>query len=140
VARDEKLDLLRRIPLFTDFGRRDLERLSQLADEVEVPAERRLMAEGDRGAEMFVIASGRVRVEREGRRINSLGPGDFFGEIALLDGGPRTATVTADERTRLLVLTRREFHTMMEEFPEVAAEVLNALAHRIRRLEPDQPH
>jgi CRP/FNR family cyclic AMP-dependent transcriptional regulator len=140
VARDEKLDLLRRIPLFTDFGRRDLERLSQLADEVEVPAERRLMAEGDRGAEMFVIASGRVRVEREGRRINSLGPGDFFGEIALLDGGPRTATVTADERTRLLVLTRREFHTMMEEFPEVAAEVLNALAHRIRRLEPEQPH
>jgi CRP/FNR family cyclic AMP-dependent transcriptional regulator len=140
VARDQKLDLLRRIPLFTDFGRRDLERLSQLADEVEVPAERRLMEQGDRGTEMFVIASGRVRVERDGRRINTLGPGDFFGEIALLDGGPRTATVTADEPTRLLVLTHREFHTMMEEFPEVAAEVLNALAHRIRRLEPDQPH
>ena len=140
MARDEKLDLLRRIPLFTGFGRRDLERLSQLADEVEVPAERRLMAQGDQGAEMFVIASGRVRVERDGQRINSLGPGDFFGEIALLDGGARTATVTAEEPTRLLVLTRREFHAMMEEFPEVAAEVLNALAHRIRRLEPDQPH
>jgi CRP-like cAMP-binding protein len=140
MARDEKLDLLRRIPLFTDFGRRDLERLSQLADEVEVPGERRLMAQGDRGTEMFVIASGRVRVERDGERINTLGPGDFFGEIALLDGGPRTATVTADEPTRLLVLTHREFHTMMEEFPEIAAEVLNALAHRIRRLEPDQPH
>ncbi|HET7140900.1 MAG TPA: hypothetical protein VFJ03_00300, partial [Candidatus Limnocylindria bacterium] len=59
---------------------------------------------------------------------------------ALLDGGPRTATVTADEPSRLLVLTHREFHSLMEEFPEVAAEVLNALAHRIRRLEPDQPH
>jgi CRP-like cAMP-binding protein len=140
VARDQKLDLLRRIPLFTDFGRRDLERLSQLADEVEVPAERRLMAQGDRGAEMFVIASGRVRVERDGQQINSLGPGEFFGEIALLDGGPRTATVTTDEPSRLLVLTHREFHTLMEEFPEVAADVLSALAHRIRRLEPDQAH
>jgi CRP-like cAMP-binding protein len=140
VARDEKLDLLRRIPLFTAFGRRDLERLSQLADDIEVPAERRLMAQGDRGAEMFVIVTGRVRVERDGQQINTLGPGDFFGEIALLDGGPRTASVTADEPTRLLVVSHREFHSLMEEFPEVAADVMNALAHRIRRLEPEQPH
>jgi CRP-like cAMP-binding protein len=111
-----------------------------LADEVDVPAGRCLMAQGDRGVEMFVIVSGQVRVERDGTRINTLGPGEFFGEIALLDGGPRTATVTADEPTRLLVLTHREFHSLMEEFPHVAAEVLNALAHRIRRLEPDQPH
>lgn len=140
MARDEKLDLLHRIPLFSSFGRRGLERLGSLADEVDVPAERCLMAQGDRGTEMFVIMSGSVRVERDGHRLNTLGPGDFFGEIALLDGGPRTATVTAEEPTRLLVLTHREFHAMMEEFPEVAAEVLNSLAHRIRRLEPDQPH
>lgn len=140
MARDQKLDLLHRIPLFSAFDRRELQRLGQLADEVDVPAERCLMAQGDRGAEMFVIVSGRVRVERDGQRINTLGPGEFFGEIALLDGGPRTATVTADEPSRLLVLTHREFHSLMEEFPEVAAEVLNALAHRIRRLEPDQPH
>jgi CRP/FNR family transcriptional regulator, cyclic AMP receptor protein len=140
VARDEKLDLLHRIPLFSAFGRRELERLGQLADEVDVPAERCLMAQGDRGTEMFVIVNGEVRVERDGERLNTLGPGDFFGEIALLDGGPRTATVTATQPSRLLVLTHREFHAMMEEFPEIAAEVLNSLAHRIRRLEPDEPH
>lgn len=140
MARDEKLDLLHRIPLFSGFDRRKLERLGMLADEIEVPEGRCLMAEGDRGEEMFVIVSGRVRVEREGQRLNTLGAGDFFGEIALVDGGPRTATVTAEEPSRLLVITHREFRSMMEEFPEVAAEVLNALAHRIRRLEPDQPH
>jgi CRP/FNR family cyclic AMP-dependent transcriptional regulator len=79
-------------------------------------------------------------VERDGQRLNTLGTGDFFGEIALIDGGPRTATVTTEEPTRLLVITHREFHSMMDEFPEVAAQVLNALAHRIRRLEPEAPH
>lgn len=140
MARDEKLDLLHRIPLFSAFDRRKLERLGMLADYVDVPGGRCLMAQGDSGNELFVIVSGKVVVDRDGRRLNTLGPGDFFGEIALLDGGPRTATVTAEEPSRLLVLTHREFHSMMEEFPEVASEVMNALAHRIRRLEPDQPH
>ncbi|HET7521023.1 MAG TPA: cyclic nucleotide-binding domain-containing protein [Candidatus Limnocylindria bacterium] len=140
MARDEKLDLLHRIPLFSTFDRRQLERLSMLADEVDVKAGYCLMRQGDNGAEMYVIVSGQVAVERNGQRLNTLGPGDLFGEIALLDGGPRTATVTAEQDTRLLVVSHREFHSMMEEFPEVAAEVLNALAHRIRRLEPDAPH
>jgi CRP-like cAMP-binding protein len=140
VARDEKLDLLHRIPLFSSFDRRKLERLGMLADEVDVPAGYTLMRQGDIGAEMYVIVSGQVTVERDGTRLNTLGPGDFFGEIALLDGGPRTATVTAEQDCRLLVITHREFHSMMDEFPEIASEVLNALAHRIRRLEPDVPH
>jgi CRP/FNR family transcriptional regulator, cyclic AMP receptor protein len=140
VARDEKLDLLHRIPLFSGFDRRRLERLGQLADEVDVPAEKVLMRQGENGTDMMVIVSGRVAVERDGERLNTLGAGDFFGEIALLDGGPRTATVTSEEPTRLLVLTHREFHALMDEFPEVAAQVLNALAHRIRRLEPDTAH
>jgi CRP-like cAMP-binding protein len=140
VARDEKLDLLHRIPLFSAFDRRKLERLGMLADEVDVPAGYTLMRQGDSGAEMYVIVSGQVTVDRDSTRVNTLGPGDFFGEIALLDGGPRTATVTAEQDCRLLVITHREFHSMMDEFPEIASEVLNALAHRIRRLEPDVPH
>lgn len=140
MARDEKLDLLHRIPLFSAFDRRKLERLGMLADEVDVSAGYTLMRQGDSGAEMYVIVSGQVSVERDGTRLNTLGPGDFFGEIALLDGGPRTATVTAEQDCRLLVITHREFHSMMDEFPEIASEVLNALAHRIRRLEPDVPH
>jgi CRP-like cAMP-binding protein len=140
VARDEKLDLLRRIPLFGGFDKRRLERLGMLADEVDVPADKPLMRQGEIGSDMMVIVSGRVSVERDGHKLNTLGPGDFFGEIALLGGGPRTATVTSQEPTRLLVLTHREFHSLMDEFPEVASQVLTALADRIRRLEPDAPH
>jgi CRP-like cAMP-binding protein len=140
VARDEKLELLSRIPLFSGLDRRRLERVGMLADEIEVPSGRRLMQQGESGADMMVIVSGSVAVVRDGERLNTLGAGDFFGEIALVDGGPRTATVTAEEPTRLLVITHREFHAMMDELPEVAAQVLNALAQRIRLLEPDAPH
>jgi CRP-like cAMP-binding protein len=140
VARDEKLDLLHRIPLFSGFDNRRLERLGMLADEVEVPAGKVLMRQGDTGTDMMVIVSGSVSVERDGNRLNTLGSGDFFGEIALVDGGARTATVTAEEPSRLLVITHRDFHSMMDEFPEVADQVMNALANRVRHLEPDAPH
>jgi CRP-like cAMP-binding protein len=140
VARDEKLDLLHRIPLFNSFDNRRLERLGMLADEVDVPAGKVLMRQGEIGSDMMVIVNGSVSVERDGSRLNTLGPGDFFGEIALVDGGPRTATVTAEEPSRLLVITHRDFHSMMEEFPEVADQVMNALANRVRHLEPEAPH
>jgi CRP-like cAMP-binding protein len=140
VARDEKLDLLGSIPLFSGFDKHRLQRLGMLADEVDLPAGKVLMRQGESGADMMVIVSGSVAVERDGALLNTLGPGDFFGEIALLASGPRTATVTTQEPSRLLVITHREFHSMMDEFPELAAQVMNALAHRIRRLEPDAPH
>ncbi len=140
MARDEKLALLHRIPLFSAFDRRRLERLGMLADEVDVPAGKVLMRQGERGTEMMVIVSGSVSVDRDGNRLNTLGSGDFFGEIALVDGGPRTATVTAEEPTRLLVLSHRDFHSMMDEFPEIANQVMNALANRVRHLDPETPH
>jgi CRP-like cAMP-binding protein len=140
VARDEKLDLLHRIPLFSGFNRHRLERLGQLADEVDVPAGKVLMRQGDTGSDMMVIVAGSVAVDRDGNRLNTLGAGDFFGEIALVDNGPRTATVTAEEPSRLLVIAHRDFHAMMDEFPEVADQVMNALANRVRHLEPDAPH
>jgi CRP-like cAMP-binding protein len=140
VARDEKLDLLHRIPLFSGFDRRRLERLGMLADEVDVPAGKVLMRQGDIGTDMMVLVRGSVAVDRDGSRINTLGPGDFFGEIALVDGGPRTATVSAEEPSTLLVITHRDFHSMMDEFPEVAGQVMNALANRVRTLDPDTPN
>jgi CRP-like cAMP-binding protein len=140
VARDEKLDLLHRIPLFSGFDRRRLERLGMLADEVDVPSGKVLMRQGESGADMMVLVRGSVAVERDGARINTLGPGDFFGEIALVDGGPRTATITTEEPSTLLVTTHRDFHAMMDEFPEVADQVMNALANRVRTLDPDSPH
>ena len=140
MARDEKLTMLRRIPLFNEFGGRQLERLGALADEVDVPGGKVLMRQGETGNDMMVLVTGTVGIERDGERVNTLGPGDFFGEIALVDEGTRTATVTTEGPARLLVIGHREFHSMMEEFPEIAGQVMHALANRIRTLEPDAAH
>jgi CRP-like cAMP-binding protein len=136
VAHDEKLDLLRSVPLFARFDTHHLERLGMLTDEIDVPAGKVLIRQGDSGDDLMIIVSGQVGVERNGERVNQLGPGDFFGEIALIARGPRTATVTAEAPTRLLVVNHRNFHAVMEEFPEVAEQVMRTLAQRIRTLEP----
>jgi CRP/FNR family transcriptional regulator, cyclic AMP receptor protein len=140
VARDEKLDLLHSIPLFDRLDRRHLERLGMLTDEVDVPAGRVLIRQGELGDDLMVIVSGTVTVERDGAKINTLKHGEFFGEIALIDRGPRTATVTADTPCRLLVISHRDFHALLDEFPEVAAQVLLTLAQRLRTLDPAALH
>lgn len=140
MAKDEKLELLGRVPLFAGLGRRELTRLGMLVDEIDVPAGRVLMRQGDRGEEMFVVMSGSARIERDGRDMGDRGPGDIVGEIALVDGGPRTATVTASEPSRLLVVGRRDFHALMDEFPEVRLQVLETLARRVRNLDPEAAH
>ena len=136
MARDEKLDLLQGIPLFGRFDRQHLERLGMLTEEVDVPAGKVLIRQGDLGDDLMVVVKGLVNVERDGDKVNKLGPGEFFGEIALIERGPRTATVTAETPCRLLVVNHRDFHALMEEFPEIAAKVLLTLAHRLRSLEP----
>lgn len=140
MARDEKLDMLRRIPLFNGFGKREIERLGMLADEVAVPDGTILMNQGDRGRDLMVIITGNVVIERDGQRVNTLGPGDFFGEIALVNEGPRTATAKTEGPALVLVVTHRDFHAMMEEFPPIAEQVLRTLANRIRANEPDAAH
>jgi CRP/FNR family cyclic AMP-dependent transcriptional regulator len=137
MARDEKLDLLARVPLFARMGKRELERLSQLTDEVEIGLDRVLAEQGETGHEFFIVLDGRLTVFDEGKPIATLGPGDFFGEIALLDGRPRTATVRTEGITRLLVMAHREFHALMDEFPTVRTAVLEAVADRLRRVEAD---
>ena len=140
MARDEKIDLLRTVPLFADLGKRELERVSTLADIVDLPADRPLMTQGQHGAQMFILVSGAARVERDGESIGQCGPGEVLGEIALLDGGPRTATVTLSEPSRLLVLARREFQALMDDFPAIRLRVLEAVARRLRSLDAEGIH
>ncbi len=140
MPRDEKLELLRSIPLFAGFGRRELERLGQLTDQVDLPEGRVLMRQGESGSEAFVIIEGRARVERDGRLVAERTNGEVVGEIAILDEGRRTATVTLTAPSRLLVIGRRDFHALMEEMPEVRLKVLSELARRVRGLEPDAGH
>lgn len=138
--KDEKLELLKSIPLFAGFGGRELERLGMLTDQVDLPEGRVLMRQGESGQEMFVIVRGRARVERDGRVIAERGTGDILGEIALVDEGPRTATVTLSEASSLLVVGHRDFHSLMDEMPTVRTQVLESLARRVRHLEPDAAH
>jgi CRP-like cAMP-binding protein len=139
MARDEKLDHLRRVPMFARMGKRELERLGQLADEIEVGMDEMLAEQGRVGHEFFIVLDGHVSVLDGHRPIAQLHPGDFFGEIALLDGRPRTASVRADGIIRLLVVGHREFHALMDEFPAVRDTVLAELAERLRRVEGDPP-
>jgi CRP-like cAMP-binding protein len=134
---DQKLELLKRTPLLSDLGRRELEEVERLVDEVDVPAGRVLMREGDAGREFFVVVNGRVSIDRGGTRVRTMEAGDFFGEIALLAEGPRTATATSDGPATLLVLGHREFHSLMDRYPAIRTCVLEALARRIRSLEPE---
>jgi len=140
VHRDQKLEMLRKVPLFAGCPNRDLHEIESLADEVEVPAGKVLMRQGDTAQEFFAIVEGHLQVDRDGKSVARLGPGDFVGEIGLVDGGPRTATVTADSPARLLVMGRREFHSLLDGHPGIRLEVLEALARRIRGLDGQAVH
>jgi CRP/FNR family cyclic AMP-dependent transcriptional regulator len=131
MPRDEKLDHLKRVPLFAKMGTRELERLSQLADEVEVGLDRVLAEEGRIGHEFFIVLDGRVMVLRGNTPVRTLGPGDFFGEIALLGHSTRTATVRAASPLRVLVIPGRAFRALLGRQPDVQLKVLDTLAERL---------
>ncbi|HET9877877.1 MAG TPA: cyclic nucleotide-binding domain-containing protein [Candidatus Limnocylindria bacterium] len=140
MARDQKLDLLRSVPLFAGLDDADIRRLGELVDEVDLPAGRVLMTQGEHGSELVIVIDGMASVVRDGQTLDDCGPGSILGEISLLDGGPRTATVTLTEPSRLLILGRRAFHSLMDEFPEVRLRILETVAHRVRTLEPSAIH
>ena len=137
---DQKLQLLRGVPLFARLDRAGLEEVGRLAEEIDVGPGKALMREGETGHEFYVIVEGAVRIERQGIEINELGPGEFFGEIALIDGGPRTAGAITKTPSRLLVVGHREFRALLDAFLPIRAAILEALAQRVRQLEPQAPH
>jgi CRP/FNR family transcriptional regulator, cyclic AMP receptor protein len=136
---DQKLELLKRTPLLADLNQHDLMEVGRLADEVDAKAGKVLMREGDPGREFFVIIDGTVSIDRGGRHVRTMGPGDFLGDIALVVERPRTATATVETDSRLIVLGHREFHSLMDQFPSIRVSVLESIALRLRDLEPDRP-
>ena len=133
LRKNAKVELLRSIPLFAQFSKRELNEVAAVADEVEVEAGKELTKEGRPGREFFVLVEGTADVVRNGRVVNRLGPGDFFGEIALIAKRPRTATVTTTTPARVLVVTDRSFQSLMEHFPGMQLKVLQTLAERVAR-------
>ena len=139
-GRDAKLELLGNVRLFSTCNKRELARIASLVDEVEAPKGKVLVRQGDTGEECFVIAEGKAKATMRGEGTAALGPGSFFGEMSLLDQGPRSATVTAETDMRLLVLGSREFSSLVNEVPTVAVRIMRGLAERLRAAEPRQPH
>jgi CRP/FNR family cyclic AMP-dependent transcriptional regulator len=131
VSRDTKVEALRRSPLFEGLAKKDLAELARHTEDVDVPAGQVLCKEGQSGSEFFVILEGEAQITKNGAPIRTLGPGEFFGEIALLESGPRTATVTATTPLRSFVLTRSDFTHLLDQQPTVERKVLRALARRV---------
>ena len=131
LRKDAKLDLLRRVPLFERCSKSELQKIAGLADELEVGAGKALTQEGRTGHEFVVLVDGMADVRRKGRRVNLLYSGDFLGEIALITGAPRTATVTTTVPSQVLVITARDFRRLLRETPSIQLKVLEALAARL---------
>ena len=131
LRRNEKVEVIKRVPLFAGCSKGELEQLAQIADEIDLAEGKEMTREGSRGREFFVLLEGDADVTKGGSSINKLGPGDFFGEIALISDSPRTATVTATSPVRALVITDRSFRRLLDEQPEIQRKVLMALAERL---------
>lgn len=136
VRRDAKVELISRVPLFERCSKRELTAIARLADQVEVPEGRVLAREGELGREFFVLTDGTAEVTRGRRRLATLGAGDFFGEIALVSNVPRTATVKTVSPVRALVVTSRDFWTLLDESPRTQRKILEAVGDRLAQLAP----
>lgn len=131
LQKNTKIQLLQRVPLFEKASKRELAEIASVADEIELPAGRKLTAEGARGKEFVVLVTGGAEVRRKGRKVNDLRAGDFLGEIALVTGRPRTATVTTTKPSRVLVITASSFRMLLRDVPSLQLKVLDALAERL---------
>ena len=125
------------VPLFSRCGRGELSKIAKVADEIDLRPGKVLTQQGARGREFFIILEGSADVRQNERALKPMGPGDFLGEIALIDHGRRTASATAETDCRLLVLGHREFHSLLDAQPDIRVHVLEALARRVRQLTPE---
>ncbi len=129
-------EVLRTVPLFAGMTDRSLQRIAELARETSYESGSVIVREGEPGESFVVIITGAATVEQDGRTLTSLGAGDFLGEIALIDGGPRTATVTATEPIAALVVDRAGFQQLMDDHPVARHDLVSALTQRLRQRAP----
>lgn len=142
--RDQLVEHLSAVPLFAACSRSDLRIVARHAAEVEAPTDTVLVEEGERGDTFFVMLSGEATVRRKGgaarsRRVATLGPGSYFGELALLDPGPRNATVAATTPVRLAAISARVFRTLLREVPAMNEKLLTGMARRLREADGGAP-
>ena len=129
--RDAKVDLIRTIPLFAGCTAAELARVASIADEIDLREGRRLATEHAPGLEFVVVVEGTAEVRQDGRVVNAIGPGEFFGEIALVTGRPRTADVVATSPVHALVIEGHSFRRLLAEAPDIRAKIEQAAGHRL---------
>jgi CRP-like cAMP-binding protein len=130
-GRDAYIEHLTQVPLFSACSKDELRKLSRRTTDIPIAEGHVLVKEGDRGLEFFVIVSGRAKVSRKGRKVGELGPGDFFGELALLIDADRNATVTALTPMEAIVLSRREFEAALADAPRMTRKIMSGMARRL---------
>jgi len=131
LRKDAKIELLKRVPLFSHCNKRQLGAVAQLTDLIDVPAGKEVIREGETGHEFLIVVQGAADVRRKGRKIDTIGPGQFVGETALLTGSRRNATVKTTSPTTLLAVTSRAFWGLLDESPDIQKSVLKAVAERV---------
>jgi CRP-like cAMP-binding protein len=140
LTRDRRAELLGRCRLFSVLTPEQLGTIAETATEVDFPAERVIARQGEIGTGFFVVIEGAVRVVRDGRTLATLGPGEFFGELSVLDGGPRIAQVVTDEPTRCLALATWDFERILLDQPGLTLAILRELARRLRSISDEHHH
>jgi CRP-like cAMP-binding protein len=139
LRKDAKVALLARIPLFERCSRRQLARIASITREVHFPAATPVVKTGERGSDFFVVVDGEADVRTGARKLATLRAGSFFGEIALVTGSPRTATVTTGTPMRALVITSRDFQKLLQDSPELQMKILLEIGKRLEQLSSEQP-
>jgi len=129
------LEHLRNVSLFQGCSTKELEKIAKASDEINMSAGSLNDDQGQTGREAFVVLEGTVTVKRNGKKVNSLGPGTVVGELSLLDHGPRTATVICETDCELLLLDQRHFMGVLDDVPALAHKLLGTLASRIREMD-----
>lgn len=133
--RSEKESLLKKIPVFSALSHRILKEIGKLMDAIEVKAGKVLVQQGKTGQDFYLIVDGQARVEKDGKKLKNLKPGDFFGEISLIDRGPRTASVISETNMSVLSVSHRAFMHLLDTAPGLSKAMLGALCNYIRNAE-----
>jgi CRP-like cAMP-binding protein len=134
------LQRIRDVPLFSEFTNRDLERVAEIAKQVEFPPGRQIARQGESGVGFHMIVEGEAEVSVDGSSHGRLGPGSYFGEMSLLDGGPRSATVEAATDLKTVSMTSWDFNALLDQHPELSKKLLLELCRRLRSVESRPTH
>ena len=135
MAKPKLEPLLEPVPLFEGLSKRQLKKVAAVAEVVDYMAGHSIVKEGDIGDSFFVVLLGQAKVTVKGRTVNRSLPGDHFGEISLLDGGPRTATVISETPMTMVMITRTNFLSVLVEDPQISISLMESLARMIRRVD-----